>query len=239
MKYFLKTFLLMSCVINAQDYKKDITNAVRNMVSFENYSMKVHYNLYLDNKLEKPFQETSVEIKRKQDCLFYKNEGEEFMENAQYEISVNENSKKITARKKETGESQTDEATSFMKLDIGEALNNSLSFYTKVKIVQNSDEKLTYELFFSPNEKIKGMTVTINKKKNVIERIRYEYLEPQEIVELGKTKHNVMFEITYENVLINSIADNKYFNERKYVSINKGSFKPTEKYSGYKLEILN
>lgn len=238
MKYLLKIMILLSFKLGAQSYKEDLNSVLNHLSTIKNYSMRVHYKLYLDNNLKKAFQESFTQIRKSEDGLFYRqSDGTEFMSNPRYDIYLDRKNGEITLRKKNKNEIQ-DPVRKLMEQAVLN-LDSMLSIYEGIKIIKNSGSKVTYELRFKEGKALKSMTLSIDKQKNIVTNIVYRYHEKMEIAELKNSRHKTTFEISYEDIYLDKAPESSLLKEDIYISLNKGKIRPSAKYNGYSLKIIN
>jgi hypothetical protein len=230
-------FWLPLC-LSAQDYNRDILSVARHLSSLNTYSMKVQYSLFLDRDLHSPFQKSSSEILKKGKKILYKeSDGSEFMKNDRYEIKVDPFNKFVRILKKSPNKRSPEPDHLFTGLE--EMLEVSSVLYEKIYISQHTDSHMTYELVLKPNDKLKHLQIRIDKKQQLIERIRYYYKDAIPIPELDNAKHQVVFEIRYEAFGTGALSDDRFFHEKNYLVQRNGKISTSAKYKDYQLDILN
>jgi hypothetical protein len=237
MKLLLKLLLILPVLLNGQNYKDDLHAVLETMGSLKNYSMRIHYRLYLDDKLDKAFQESSTQIKKTETGLFYKqSDGLEFIGNQNYEICLNEKARLITAKHIR---GQAKNRTAEILSGVMKNMDALLSMYDKVNVLKTEKNTITYLLHLKKSKAIENIIVCIDREKKMITKVRYTYKEAMEIPELKNTKHATTFEIAYEDVMRINVTDAVLFSEKKYLAFVNGKIKPAKKYAGYTVNVLN
>ncbi|MDP1801745.1 MAG: hypothetical protein Q8L81_10355 [Bacteroidota bacterium] len=170
--------------------------------------------------------------------LSHKN-GLEIIDNEKYQIVVNNKSKVFSARKKFKEDdiyNERDEFYSFMDNKI----DTLLMIYQKINTLEETEQRVKYEMIYKPNSEVEKTIVVINKILNVYESMTIFYKSPVKVKELDGKPHTVTLKIDYDGFKKNSVYDKELFNEKKYIMIStKNEILPVKKYSDYKLIISN
>jgi hypothetical protein len=221
-----------------QGYKKDIVSVSKYFIGLKNYSMNIEYKLFIDNVLTKPYQERVVKLKRNNKSV-HMTQGTslEILDNEVYQIMVDSKNLVFSARKKFKEDDRYDELkefNSFMDMNI-----DSLFFaYEKIKVIEQSAERVKYEMTFKPNDEMEKTILTVNKIRKYYESVVVKYKKPVKINELDGKYHVITMEIKYTEFKPNGVSNMKIFDEKNYISIDKnGKANPLKKYSNYKIII--
>ncbi len=224
-------------LLNGQTYKDDIRVIMEAMSSSKNYAYRVHYKLYLDDNLDKAFQESYTDVKKNEEGIFYKkNNGIEFMSNSKCELLLDENAHSITAKYKQKSRKNKEEK--FLE-DALKNLDSLLSNYDKIKIIKKENNKVTYLLQPKGKQAIRNIKVIIDRDKRRVMKMQYSYNAEMNIPELKNSKHSTIFEISYEDLKIDNPINKRVFDEKKYILLVNGKTKLTTRYKDYTLYVLN
>jgi hypothetical protein len=237
MRTLFLLFWLPLC-LSAQDYSRDVLAVARHLNSLNTYSMRIQYSLFLSQDLQIPFQKSSSEVLKKGRKFLYKeSDGNEFMKNDRYEIKVDAGIKSISVLRKEPQEQIPASGQSFPGLD--KSLELVSVIYDNIQVTHRTGTHITYDLHLKPNDRLDRLQITIDKQKQIIERIRYYYKEAIPIPELDNAKHQVVFEIRYEAFATGGLSDERFFHEKNYLVHRNGKISISPKYKDYQLDILN
>jgi hypothetical protein len=239
----LKKIILLSFfpfVIFSQNYKKDILEVSKNFTGLKNYSLVMHYQLFLDGDTYKPFQEREMAIKRlNKKMTTQQNNGMETLDNGTYQIVVNNKSKIFSARKKDQEEDHYEEIPEFNTY-LASNLDSMLLMYEKINFLGTRGDKVSYELILRPNESVEKVTVTIDKTKKMFHSMIIKYKKAVPVNQLDGKLHLVTLQINYKDFKPNSVSSSGLFDEKRFISVGKdGKIAAVKKYASYKLIIPN
>jgi hypothetical protein len=217
-----------------QNYKEEVLEIGKQFGDLKNYSMVMHYQLYLDNTYAKPFQERKINIKcMDNNMLMLQNNGMEVMQNDKFQVIVNPQAKSFAAIKVQKAETDDIKPASIYAT-LTSSIDSAIVMLEKIKMVEKSNEKVKYELIYKPNDQINRMILVINKQKKMYESVTVIYKKPIKVNELDGKMHFVTLKISYNEFKPNSITNTSFFNETNYITIDKsGKINPIKKYAGY------
>jgi hypothetical protein len=235
MKQKLILLLFLPLLAVTQNPKKDIAAVARYFTTLNNYSMNMHYMLYLDNKLAAPFQERSLQVKRFGKNMMIHYDKMVVLDNERFQVIVDHDEKTLMTRKKVESDNSVEDLNewgSFMEFKA----DSIFYMYEAIKVISDTKDVTVYELTFKPNEKTEKITVTINKKLKYFENVVIKYKQAMKINELDGKYHSITLKICYEQFKPNSEKNTNEFSEKNYLEINKnGKITAAKKYSGYKV----
>jgi len=230
----------MPTVMFSQNYKKDILEVSKYFTELKNYSLVMHYKLFLDGDLTRPYQEREVKISRlNKNLIIQQTNGLETLENDSYQIVINNKNKVFSARKKEKDEDHYEEIPEFNTY-LSSSLDSLLIIYEKIKVLTNSADKISYELTLKPNNPTEKVIMVIDKKTKMFHSMTIKYKQPVPINQLDGKPHLLTLQISYENFKPNAIQSKTLFDENKFITVAKdGRIYAVKKYANYKLIIPN
>lgn len=232
-------FVAATFLLSAQNYKQDILLVSKYFTSLKNYSVTMHYRLYLDNDFVKPYQERNVKIKRfNKNLLLSNTAGLEIIDTENYNVIVNTKNKVFSVRKKFKEEkeqgSQVEEYQKYMDNNF----DSLLMVYEKIKVLENTGSTIKYELTYKANAEFEKSIIVIDKIKNMYLSTTVQYKNPIKVNRLDEKKHTVTMVVNYEDFKVNNVYSSTLFSEKNYINIEKnGKPVPIKKYSDYKLII--
>lgn len=231
---------LLPTLLYSQDYKKDILEVSKYFTSIKNYSMIMHYKLFLDGNLSRPFQEREVTIKRaNKNLLMQQNNGLETMDNGTYQIVVNNKNKVFSARKKQMTEESSENLSEFTSY-LASNLDSMLLMYEKIRMIENKEGKVTYELILKANETTEKVTVVIDKAKKMFYSMTIKYKQAVRVDQLDGKPHVITLQINYKDFKPNSVSSGSLFDEKNFITVGKdGKISAVKKYANYRLIIPN
>jgi hypothetical protein len=209
MKYFLSTIcLLLSIQIFSQDIQKDFVKVYNNYVSKNNLNMDIEMQTFYKNNQKA--QITKVQTRKRGNMYYSKLGDKEIMNNGKYTIFINHKLKTLIydEGKVDNKERSID---NYM-----EQLQKGLLNVEKSEVIKEKDGIRTYRVLMKYSEEIMitSFDITLNLKRNVIEKIIYYYDENNEYVEAKKAI------VTYKNVNFEK-PDMSYFKGDKYLNFGK------------------
>lgn len=224
----------MQVTLCAQNYKQEVLDIGKHFDDLKNYSMVMHYQLYLDNTYAKPFQERKIDIKcRNNSMLMLQNNGMEVMQNDKFQIIVNPKERSFAAIRIDKRDS-LDEKPGNIYSTLTASIDSAVAMLDKIKVIEKNNEKVKYELVYKPNDQINSMVLIINKQKKMYESVMVLYKKPIKVNELDGKMHFVTLKISYNDFKPNSVTSTTYFNEANYLKIDKeGKINPIKKYLDY------
>ncbi len=239
MRYKAMFFLVTAAfLLRSQNYKNDILSVSKYFTELKNYSLTMHYKLYLDNNLSKLYQERNVQIKRYNNNVWMNNtSGLEILDNENYQIVINTKDKVFAARKKfqeENQKAQVKEYQNFMQNNF----DSLLLIFEKIKIIESSNKFVKYEIAYKKNSSVVKSILVIDKVKNMYQSLTVQYKDPIKINKLDGKTHLITMVLNYEDFKVNNTYSNTFFSEKNYITVKKdGVLVPLKKYAEYKLII--
>lgn len=226
-------FLTQQGKIFAQDYKKDILSVNKTLLSQKNYSLQLHYKMYMDDNLKTPFQERKVRFLRQNKNLFMKqNEDLEVIETGKYHIFLDHRDKMVSVIEKEKG--GEDLRVESLKL-LDTYIDSLPNFCEKIKVIYNDVNTVKYECLLKPNEEVSYIWVEIDKKTKFYRSVMTKYKKPTEVRELNSQEHYLTLKIEYSGLLFNPIVSPSVFNVSNYLTIRDKKISGlSNKYKNYK-----
>lgn len=224
--------------LNAQDFKKDFMEAATNTYTLNNYSLLMHYKLYVDDKQNKPFQERKMFIKHFNEKVYVKEDnGLEIVYNGNYEITVNAHDKTMQASKTDVRSKgkKNRELNALLNMDPGKFLK----LFDGAKLLFKQGDKLCYELAFKGVMEVEKAKIVINTRTKLFESVTYNYRNKIKVHEIDDREHKVKLEIIYKDFEINTVKDDLFFDESRYLQVVNGKTVATSRYPGYTLKLFN
>ncbi|MCC6370248.1 MAG: hypothetical protein IT236_04510 [Bacteroidia bacterium] len=235
MKAIISIFFLSLFASELDEYKTDVSAAVRELYSINNYSMLVRNRLYLDGSTKKVFQERNTKICRVQKNLsVVQDNGEEYLHTSQHNIAVDRKEKTVSIQNAIEEKSMQDYKEK-IKQGIEETMDLITESYDKITVLYRKNDKICYNISFKDYAEMENAKVIINRKTKMFESVSYTYRKKQAIHELNNALHKVTIETEYLNYTTSAVNNPGLFDEGKYISVLNGKMTLSAACKGYQL----
>lgn len=198
--------------------------------------MHMHYSLYIDKDLTKPFQQRDVYMTRQGDNMHVKQGTQmEVVETKFYQILIDHESKVFSAIKKTDEDYDTQEIKSEILKLVTNSIDTAIQVFDKIKVIYNDDKLVKYECTPKKNEEVQLVWVEFDKKLKFYRSVTTKYKQKTKVKELGNTLHTITLTLNYTNLNKNPVIAQGLFNELNYIILkNNQIVGPAKKYSHYK-----
>ncbi len=239
MKKLIVICFLTSSVLMGQNFKHDIKAVINSMVNASNYSMKMNYQLFVDDNMQQPFQQSWVDVKRYGDNL-YTNYGNNFelLQTQNYELAINNHDKTLLVKQLTTNNSLPVSKAREQFGDISLLADSLAYIYQTVRVLSSSNNIIVYELKYKQNATMLKTLIEIDKNIMSLLSITHYYKKVIKVKELDNDDHKVAFRINYMNYHKGQFKDKSLFDEKKFITVRNGKIKTASKYSSFKINIL-
>lgn len=227
----LLSFLLITSAktTHAQNASEDFKKVRAAYDAAPAISMDVLYKSYPDYTTTVENDSQSGSFKRQGSNLYSNLLGIETLQNSQFNIIVENNSKKLVI---------LDPAKASVNISPVN-VDSVLSMCSSVKFIEGAGNQRIYKLSFDKLTSFQYSTIDfcINKETFLIDKIVLYYRDAvnfnYEDKEAPKKKPRL--EIIYKNINTHAVFTNEQFSEKKYITVSENAIKPTGTYSAYEL----
>lgn len=209
MKYHLLIiFVFFFTQTYGQSIEKDFMKVYNNYLSKDNLNMDMDIETFLKDKTKSDLMK--VEIRQRKNQYYSKLGDKEIINNGKYTLFVNHKSKTMVYNE---GGLEYDfiDSDGYM-----EQLKTWLTKVDKSELIEERNGIKVYKVYMSvtDNSPIISCSITLNLKKNIIEKVVYNYNLTNEYMSAKRVI------IKYKNVTFERI-DNSYFKGDKYLNFGK------------------
>jgi hypothetical protein len=216
--------------ISAQSPSSEVVKINKAFHKYNNVAMEIISSAYQDDRKE-AISESKTQVFKLPGKYLYKNKGSESMANDNYKINLDHN-KKIIIVSKVTRKAPDDKHPKvgvFDQQNFQLTLDTIMSYYkdVKVKSVNEKNNELTFVFKDGMYESIK---VSYDKKSYLVND--YVIFINNKNAEGEDHRFTYNIKHTYLNP---SVLSSKVFDEKNYITVQKGLITPSSKFPDYKI----
>lgn len=219
--FFINCLCISQHALLSQNFKEDLIKISKNMNSLKSYSLTLDYKLYIDNKVDRPYQERNVVVKKKNsDFLCIQNNSLEVFASTSSQIIVDHLQKTIILLPKAQFKHKEVNPTEVFESYI----DTIISAYDKVSFKDVGTNVGCYEFTFK-NGKYSKMKLLFDKNLYVPLTVFYFPISEIQINQKENEFHKVMLEVNYIGFKPNCDINQKEMNSGNYIyTENKKTF---------------
>jgi hypothetical protein len=249
-KYILLKVLFLFFIpsFSQEIFKEEFIEATRHMNSLEKYSVALKYKMYLDNNLQTPFQQKTVEINKDGNNLKVIHDGSsEMIQTTQMKVNVSHKLKSVyfaaipepDPAKLQTVIKNREKKSKDAYRILTENFDSLTRNITKIKLLRTVGNIKEYELEYSDGPYTK-MRICLDIKNKVYKSITTHMREKSLIKILDKeTERTVCMRVDYENYNEAPAFTTSTFSISKFVvKETSGKVVLNQNYKNYKLVVF-
>lgn len=217
--------LICSFFVEGQNFKEDIRSVQTELAVVKNFHTEIQISIYQNHSSLRPLMVKRSTIDKRADAFHYTIDQMEYVKNKHCALLIDHQDKSITLNKAKTD--------SFFLRQYGSIMGNIdsvLKAVDSVSFISKTDGVSHYRLYTSKNLIIK-MEMLLDVEHKTIKKIIY-YYDPRKVASNNKVT------IEFNNTNMNSDAASGYFDEGKYVRIQKRKYVLTKEFKNYSLSLV-
>ena len=198
---FNSVMLIFAAGLQAQNQRQDLLNMYRKLLGSDSYSLQLHYSLYLDGNLTKPYQQRQTLMLRQGVNMYLsQNSGIEVVETAEYGIVIDHRSHKLSARRYESSPKERESDRKILLDAMGKGhVDSLLAQFTDIRILSETATLRRYECTGAPTNPIEIMWLEVDKAKGIYNSMTVRYRQKEKIRSLDNQLHTLTLKIDYKN----------------------------------------
>lgn len=220
---------------NSQDFKKDMIAMNNRLKATDKFTVNLHYKMYLDNKMDKPYQERQIQIKKDRHYAICKQKEIEYVA-GDYVVMVNHKFKKIYVLAINDADGKKDEYLEMVN-EIEKNFDSVLVNYETVNYKAIDKNKGVYECKMKTG-RLTRIDITIDLNTKLPLSILSYYRESILNHKIDNNEHLVAIRTDYEGLNLNPALSKDIFSTKKFYSENQNKkLVPSPNYKDY--EVIN
>ncbi|MCD6065965.1 MAG: hypothetical protein K0S33_791 [Bacteroidetes bacterium] len=229
---FILLFSLGSHFLGGQDFKKDMKMINAALKPLKKYAVNLHYRMYLDNQLNTPYQEKTVEIKKDGINSLCKHRTAELISNNEMSVYVDHQFKNMMIMQQQ--DAPMDEYLEFTNY-MEDHFDSLMYMYEKIEFKDLGNNINEYKCQLVAG-KYSRIDIRFNRKSARINSITFYYRGKIQIDKIDQKSHALVMRIDYENFNTNPVFKPGSFSTSRYlVKTGKNAYAPSINYKGYKI----
>lgn len=230
----MKNIALLLCFLafgygKAQDFKKDLMAVNDKIYSHPDFSLKLHYRMFIDGNMQKAYRERDVFLTSQGANIYCEDEESgTYMVNKIYEVLVNNKLKQIYVTNRPQKEIKS---VDFMNMFHLKA-DSILMIFSKTSYSEPDKETGHYECYLKAGG-YSRIDFYYNKSSHALKQIVYYYRGPIQLSMKDSKKHPMAMEISYMDYSDHPKKTEQLFAIQNYLKTSAKGFNPSARYANY------